>query len=253
LEQGLLELLEEERYETISIQQITDQANVGRATFYLHYNDKEQLLLATLQRLTDEFERGLPALVRQDFLTGNRTLIIAMFQHVLRSRRLCQALLGEHGQGLMVRRLHTHPADQLDQRGVAPWLHMAGEGVSPLVPASFLASYLSGALIAAITRWLDHDCLASPEEMAVLVQNANRPVLLQVLGFNDTASLPQQPSSGLRAVRLLKARCPMSVRSAMRHSAMCHGAAAWGGAADHWWRRACMEPRKTRSIHADTA
>ncbi len=44
LEQALLALLEEQDYESITVQQITDRANLGRATFYLHYRDKEQLL-----------------------------------------------------------------------------------------------------------------------------------------------------------------------------------------------------------------
>jgi hypothetical protein len=47
-------------------------------------------------------------------------------------------------------------------------------------------------LIAAITRWLDHDCHATPDAMAVLVQHANRPALLHALGFHDSPSLPQQ-------------------------------------------------------------
>ena len=45
LRTALLELIKEKGYDAISIEEITERANVGRATFYLHYKDKEDLLL----------------------------------------------------------------------------------------------------------------------------------------------------------------------------------------------------------------
>jgi AcrR family transcriptional regulator len=184
LEQALLELIEEQSYETVTIQQITDRANVGRATFYLHYDTKEELLLATVKELTHNFERHLPTLSGQDLLSGDRRLLIAVFEQVGRYRRLYRALLSEHGPALVVRRLHDSLARDIEQRVVAPLQSAAHNGEQPLVPASFLAAYLSGALVAAYTWWLDHDCQETPEEVALLVQHANRPVLLHTLGFD---------------------------------------------------------------------
>jgi AcrR family transcriptional regulator len=188
LEQALLELIEEQSYETITIQQITDQANIGRATFYLHYTDKEQLLLATLRGLTEDLDRRLPTLTGQDLLAGDRRLLVAVFQQVGRFRRLYQALLGEHGPSLVARRLHNSLAKQIEKRVVAPLAREAREDTAPLVPVTFLAAYLSGALLAAYMWWLDRDCPESPEEMAILVQHANRPVLLRTLGFEAERS-----------------------------------------------------------------
>jgi AcrR family transcriptional regulator len=185
LEQALLELMEEQSYEAITIQQIVDRANIGRATFYLHYPDgKEQLLLATMQELTDDFVKRLPTLSGQDLLAGDRRLLIADFEHVARYRRLYRALLGEHGPAFVTRRMRNFLAQQIEQRVVAPLLREAPEGSAPLVPTTFLASYLSGGFLAAVTWWLDRDCPESPEEMALLVQSANRPVLLQTLSFD---------------------------------------------------------------------
>ena len=42
--QAFLQLLNSKRYETITVQEIIDLADVGRSTFYSHYESKELLL-----------------------------------------------------------------------------------------------------------------------------------------------------------------------------------------------------------------
>src|SRR5215469_5142497 len=44
LQQALGKLLEEEEFESISVQEISDAAGLNRATFYDHYTDKFKLL-----------------------------------------------------------------------------------------------------------------------------------------------------------------------------------------------------------------
>ena len=43
---ALFRLLQEKEYESISVQEIAEEASLNRATFYLHYPDKSSLLLA---------------------------------------------------------------------------------------------------------------------------------------------------------------------------------------------------------------
>lgn len=46
LKDALLELIEERDYDRITIQDITDRADVGRSTFYSHFTSKEDLLFS---------------------------------------------------------------------------------------------------------------------------------------------------------------------------------------------------------------
>ena len=41
---ALLALVMEHGYESVTIQQITDKADLSRATFYLHYKEKDERL-----------------------------------------------------------------------------------------------------------------------------------------------------------------------------------------------------------------
>jgi AcrR family transcriptional regulator len=50
LVEALASLIQEKRYELITVQNIIDRADVGRSTFYEHYRDKEDLMASMLAR-----------------------------------------------------------------------------------------------------------------------------------------------------------------------------------------------------------
>ena len=51
LQDALIDLVAEKGYVAVTIQEILDRANVGRSTFYAHFQDKDQLLHSILDRL----------------------------------------------------------------------------------------------------------------------------------------------------------------------------------------------------------
>ena len=53
-----MDLIVERGYDGISIQDITDRANVSRTTFYLHFKDKDELLFTSMQAIYDGLLRG---------------------------------------------------------------------------------------------------------------------------------------------------------------------------------------------------
>ena len=55
LRDALYALVLDRGYDDLSVQDITDKANLGRATFYLHYREKDELLEDLLRELTENF------------------------------------------------------------------------------------------------------------------------------------------------------------------------------------------------------
>lgn len=92
LHAALVHLMVERGYEKTSIQDIVEQADVGRSTFYSHYADKDDLLQETVEGLA-EFLRSAAASTTS---AGHPALSFSapMFIHIAEMRRLSPMLFG---------------------------------------------------------------------------------------------------------------------------------------------------------------
>ena len=80
---AMLELVKEKGYEAVTVEEITTRANLGRTTFYLHYKDKEELLLENLDKhLTDLVDEITSRPLIQWFRESKGNLIKSIFETV---------------------------------------------------------------------------------------------------------------------------------------------------------------------------
>ena len=164
LRNALVALILEKGYEAITVQDITDRADLNRGTLYLHYRDKQDLLLSSSMEVYDQLVAQL-APVSAEHLTMDvpeRNLVL-IFEHVAANADFYRVMFGDHGVPAFVRRLRH----VLEQAGLARLEALKALGVllTPL-PAALTVSFIGGATIGVIEWWLENDRPISPEALA---------------------------------------------------------------------------------------
>jgi AcrR family transcriptional regulator len=178
LHHALLSLIEERGYDALSIQDITERANIGRATFYVHYQDKEQLLLDSVNAVMEDLKSHYQSASAIDIFMKRQTFSVVLFQHVFEHASLYRALLSERGAALISTRLQREVAARMQQQVIEPLLALA----TVKLPADLLAEHCAASLWSLVAWWLRNDFPKSIEEMGRIFWHLINQGLLQTLG-----------------------------------------------------------------------
>jgi AcrR family transcriptional regulator len=167
LRDALISLILENGYDVINIGHITDRAGLRRATFYLHYHSKEELLFSIMQETLDELMqkmKGLPAYpFGAEFLLAEQRIT---FQHVQERADLYRAILSGQGAAQVTRNIRDYLAAQIREKYVT-----AHSDSNFHIPIDVLANYLVAVKLSMIIWWLEKGMPYSPEEMATTCTN----------------------------------------------------------------------------------
>jgi AcrR family transcriptional regulator len=108
LKEALTDLILEKGYESVTVQDVINRADVGRSTFYAHFVDKDDLLMATLADL------DMPG-PDTDSWTGDDPAFgwtLELFRHFGSGKRLFKAVASGDG-GALARRETTRRLETL--------------------------------------------------------------------------------------------------------------------------------------------
>src|SRR5260221_11810695 len=96
---ALMSLILRKDYDAITIQDLIDEADVGRSTFYAHYTGKEDLLRSGFQTLRAELADAQRTVRAKANGSENQPLgfSLAMFEHASRYTDIYRALVGGPG------------------------------------------------------------------------------------------------------------------------------------------------------------
>ena len=175
-------LLVEKPYDSITIQNIIDRANVGRSTFYAHYQDKEDLLLSSIEEVVHSLVRGVEnssAAADGEGESGRILSTLPIFRHAQEQHRLHKAMVAGRGLDVITSTIQAHLSrhiqERIEQRLPA--------GQSPAVPPAVIAIYLAGALMTLLIWWLDNNMPYPPKRMDEMFQALTMPGLSAALGI----------------------------------------------------------------------
>ena len=192
LRDALFALVLERGYDSVTIEEITEKADLGRTTFYLHYRDKEDLLMESLRDLVDDLIGQLSKLPFGQYTsrigeapTGEVLVeaITLTFRNVEQNASLYRIILRGEGTYSALERLRgiiiqaiTDLLQELERSGKFT--------LNPQVPLEIYLHSLAGAWIGLVTWWLDHDQPYPPEKMAHMYRRMFMQTTQDVLGLS---------------------------------------------------------------------
>lgn len=157
---ALIALALEKDYDEITIQEITDRADIGYRTFFRHYADKDELLGDVLSSVRIEMQELMSPPSFEHFLDPNTQAADLLdskilFKHVQENRDLYSVLLFSD-RGLV---------QPLKAFAIQEFKANYGVLLETDIPFDILANHMVSAMITLLRWWLDNDMCYSPDEM----------------------------------------------------------------------------------------
>lgn len=150
--EALLELIVTKQLSDISIGELCDKAQVGRASFYRNFNSKEEIIQRYLEGLLSDWKENYTQ-------QGKDNFVESLFEHYYKQREICIIL---YRQGL------AHLSLQSIIEVCGP------KSEQPNIVA-YTTAYLAYGLYGWIEEWFKRGMQETPQEMQRLWQEAQAP------------------------------------------------------------------------------
>ena len=169
LRAALIGLMEERGLDAVSVNDLCARADLNRGTFYNHFRDKEDLLVALEDEVMadlDRFQAQMQDLTVRE-LMGYRVrkqplpFLVELFDYLREQSDFLHAVLGPGGDVRFGPRLREAVCENLVQN----ILHEKYRD-NPTVFVEYYVAFYAAAYLGIIARWIERGCPESSETMA---------------------------------------------------------------------------------------
>ena len=159
------ELLSKKDYSRITVGEIIEAADIGRATFYAHFETKDFLLKALCEELFCHIfdVTGCQPVVHKHIFDCDApdSVFLHLLQHLQKNDNNILALLSSRNNGLF---LQYFKSDL--QKLAASQLPLFAARKSETLPDSFWINHIAATFVETVQWWIDHGMKESPETIA---------------------------------------------------------------------------------------
>jgi AcrR family transcriptional regulator len=167
LHEALISLLLKKRYESITIQEIIDTANVGRSTFYTHFKSKDELWRSGFAGLEAQLRSASKRAAAKEATADLFIYGTAMFEHANEYRDVFRALVGRRAGAMAtteIRRVLTKVFESSAKSTNSP----------TNIPTELAVRFAVDTLLSVLKWWLIQQPRLSPSEADALFRKLVR-------------------------------------------------------------------------------
>lgn len=170
------ELLSQKHYNQISVQEIIDAANVGRTTFYAHFETKDYLLKSLCEELFGHIidtAMGLPH-GHYHYSCGNKTdsVFLHLVRHLQENDRNILELLSSENNEIFMKYFKTNLRTLIMTQYVEKGLLK-----SATLPEDYLVNHIASSFVETIDWWVSRGMKETPETITEYFLSVIEPVL----------------------------------------------------------------------------
>lgn len=166
LTKAFIELLEEKRFENISVNELCERAMVRRATFYKHFGDKYEFFTFMVRIIQDEYneqiERNRKYDKPQEYYIG---VIENLLDFLVKNEGLVKSVLKSNLFPVLMDIL----VEQISLDVQSRFRQDVKNGVELPVPPAIMAQIFTGALLQTAKWWIAQDKRIPKEELIAQV------------------------------------------------------------------------------------
>lgn len=169
---AIVQLLEEKDINKISVQNITDTADLTRATFYLHYRDKQDFLNKLISSVIEELVEYVKQsnFNQQDLIDENdiTEAFTRLFEYIYKNSEFFTVMLSNSGLPQFRIQLENIVQKEVYTPLLYSRINIEEEQYINF-PQFYLLNYITSAHVGVICSWLDDGMKHSPKYMAQLL------------------------------------------------------------------------------------
>lgn len=161
LKESLLKLMQTKQISNITIKEICDLADINRSTFYAHYANQHDLLVA----IEEEFTKDLVVtLSKYNFSKEDEALQMTekLFEYLAEKSDICQILLSENSD------IHFHKKGMMITQEYIFKNKISNTEDDPET-YEYINMFLVSGCIYVVKNWLENGQNKTPKEMAEII------------------------------------------------------------------------------------
>jgi AcrR family transcriptional regulator len=189
LREALIDLTIEKGFAELTVQDIAERAMVNRATFYRHYEDKYDLVMATIAEVLAELQQPKDPhpIDGQAYLFDEPSpALVQLFAHLAEHAKFYRVMLGKDTFPQLENRIRGYVEELMRQRLAASGY----ERERTRIPFELCLSAMASTALGVIKWWLEHDMPYSARQMALWLPQINMLGLQYGLGLSQSSERP---------------------------------------------------------------